>query len=46
MNEAKILAIKEQLKATARKRWPDDIKHQNRYVWGTIHNIKESMKHA
>jgi hypothetical protein len=38
--EEKILKIKEELKRRARKRWPNDEEHQNRYVYGTLNNIK------
>lgn len=42
--EEKILAIKEELKARARAKFPDDEARQNRYVYGTINHIKERMK--
>ena len=41
--EEKILALKEELKARARKKWPEDLDRQNRYVYGTINKVKESM---
>jgi len=44
MTEERILAIKEKLWATARKKFPNDAERQNRYVWGTINNIKNHMK--
>ncbi len=44
--EERLLAIKEKLKARAKKLHPDDSEAQNRYVFGTLHNIKERMKRA
>lgn len=41
--EEKILALKEELKARARKKWPEDPEHQNRYIYGTINKVKEKM---
>jgi len=44
--EERLLAIKERLRARAKKLHPDDSEAQNRYVFGTLHNIKERMKRA
>lgn len=44
MTEERILAIKEKLYATARKKFPNDEERQNAYVWGTINKIKQHMK--
>lgn len=44
MNEAKVLAIKADLKKRAAEKWPGDEKRQNRYIWGTIQKIKERAK--
>ena len=40
MNEAKILAIKADLKRRAAEKFPDNPKRQNRYIWGTIRRIE------
>jgi len=42
--EEKILKLKEDLRARAREKFPNDEERQNRYVWGTISKIKERMK--
>lgn len=41
MNEAKILAIKADLKRRAAEKFPGYQQRQNAYVWGTIRRIKE-----
>ena len=41
MTEAKILAIKADLKRRASEKFPNDEKRQNAYVWGTINRIKD-----
>lgn len=43
MTEEEILNLKKELWARAKKRWPDDKEHQNRYVFGTLNKIKEKM---
>ena len=44
MNEAKVLAIKADLRRRATEKFPNDEKRQNAYVWGTIQKIKERAK--
>lgn len=39
--EADILKIKEALKQEAREKFPNDEQRQQRYIWGTIQNIKK-----
>jgi hypothetical protein len=42
--EEKILSIKQHLRTEAAKKFPGDEERQNRYVWGTITNIKKRLK--
>ncbi len=42
--EEKILQLKEELKARAKKKFPGDEERQNAYIWGTINTVKERMK--
>lgn len=44
MNEAKILAIKADLKRRAAKMFPGDERRQNAYIWGTIRRIEGARK--
>lgn len=44
MNEAKILAIKADLKRRAAKKFPNDQKRQGAYIWSTIHRIEGRSK--
>lgn len=44
MNEAKILALKMDLKNRAAKLFPGNEKRQRAYVWGTINRIKDAHK--
>jgi len=44
VNEAKILAIKADLKRRAAKKFPGDEKRQNAYIWGTIRRIEGTRK--
>jgi hypothetical protein len=41
--EEKILKLKEELRARARKKFPTDEKRQNAYIWGTIRKVKEKL---
>lgn len=40
MNEAKILAIKADLRRRAAQKFPDNERRQNAYIWGTIRRIE------
>jgi len=44
MNEAKILAIKADLRRRAAKKFPGDKNRQESYIWGTIRRIEGTRK--
>jgi hypothetical protein len=41
MTEQQILALKEELKARAARKFPDDKERQNAYIWGTLNKVKK-----
>jgi hypothetical protein len=45
LDEEKILKLKENLRKRAKKKFPGNEERQERYVWGTLHNLGLIGKH-